>query len=176
MCLGTLPALRPVPPAVPFTRMLCSAGRGRGVQVLVVHPSCTPAPFLPREPPLRWAVACLLRRQLCLSNIGSGVRCCETKALQFLAGWGGFLFSVETHLVAQRMQMREQCVPCNLVIALVRTALERRNFCVTVFCFYFFKCVFIYLFHSILESKSNLICCIAANSAYIRDALNILIS
>lgn len=81
-------------------------------------------------------------------------------------------------MIAQRMQMMEQCVPCNLVIALVRTSLERRNFCVTVlfFCCFRFKCVFIYLFHSILESKSNLICCIAANFAYIRDALNILIS
>lgn len=38
----------------------------RGVQVLVVHPSCTPAPFLPKEPPLRWALACSLHRQLSL--------------------------------------------------------------------------------------------------------------
>ena len=82
-------------------------------------------------------------------------------------------------MIAQRIQMMEQCVPCNLVIALVRTSLERRNFCVTVLYFFVFVLsvgLFIYLFHSILESKSNLICCIAANFAYIRDALNILIS
>ena len=76
--------------------------------------------------------------------------------------------------------MLKQRVPCNLVIALwavteIRASTgneEPRCLCVTRLGFN----VFIYLFDGVLERKANLVCCLAANFACIRDALNILIS
>lgn len=85
-------------------------------------------------------------------------------------------------VLAWRIQMLEQHVPCNLVIALwavteIRASVgseEPRWLCLP--CLAFSESLFIYLFHCVLGRKANLICCIVANSACVGGALNILIS
>lgn len=78
--------------------------------------------------------------------------------------------------------MLEQHVPCNLVIALwavteIRAAMAReepRWLCLP--CLPFSELLFIYFFLCVLGRRTNLVCCIAADSVCIRGALNILIS
>lgn len=80
-----------------------------------------------------------------------------------------FPSSVGIPVIARRIQMLEQRVPCNLVIALwavteIRASVgseEPRWLCLP--CLAFSELLFIYLFHRVLGRKANLVCCIAAN-------------
>lgn len=83
---------------------------------------------------------------------------------------------------ARRIQMLQQHVPCNLVIALwavteIRASVgSQEPRWLSPPCLAFSELLFIYLFHCVLGRKANLVCCIAAISVCVRGALNILIS
>lgn len=88
--------------------------------------------------------------------------------------------SVGIPVCAQRIQMLEQHVPCNLVIALravteIRTSVgSEEPRWLSLSCLAFSE--LLYLFHCVLGRKADPVCYIAANSVCVRGALNVLIS